>query len=129
MWDIIGMLAEGLAVVAPIPLIADSLVTLHSEFWRSYLARWQVRETTEWQFLNSKIRLILQELSCQPHYHGDKLPTCSALEHIPMEPIQAEALDVASPEVLFKAWQVIYTNRKSWVIYDVKYISIWSRHL
>lgn len=110
LWQIINRLVDELAMVKPFPLLACSLVTLQSEFWHSHLARWQVQETTHWQSLNATIRMILQELSCQPHYHGDKMPTCSALEQIPVEPRQTESLDLASPEVLFEARQVIITK-------------------
>jgi hypothetical protein len=109
-WQIVNKLSDELAMVEPFPLMVDSTVTLNSEFWQSCLARWQVRETAEWQLLNSGIRRVLKALACQPHYHGDKMPTCSALEQIPVGSRQSDLLGVSCPELLFEARQVIITQ-------------------
>lgn len=108
--QIIDRLVDELATSHPFPLLASALVTLQSDFWQSRLARWQVKETADWQTLDTSIRRVLQKLGCQPHYFGDKMPTCSALEHIPAGMKQSEVVEVPYPKVLFEARQVVISR-------------------
>ena len=91
--QIVSKMIGELSTVRAFPLMAGSIVTLHSEFWQSTLARWTVQENAAWQSFISKINGLLLDMSCPPHYPGDKPPTCSALEHIPSQ--QASTVELS----------------------------------